>query len=69
MVDVLGEDDETLREKLAQAGMVIITGGDSPADVRGALHGVRAGRDSGGLRERRGHPAGRLQRDRRSARG
>ncbi|HVU11385.1 MAG TPA: hypothetical protein VHD90_08910, partial [Phototrophicaceae bacterium] len=40
LVDVLGEDDQTLRDKLAQAGMVIITGGESPLDVRGALYGV-----------------------------
>lgn len=40
LVDVYGEDDETLREKLAQAGMVVITGGVSAADVRGALLGA-----------------------------
>ncbi len=38
-VDVFGEDDETLQDKLAQAGMIVITGGDSPAEVRGALRG------------------------------
>lgn len=40
IVDVYGEDDQSLQDKLAQAGMIIITGGDSPADVRGVLHGA-----------------------------
>jgi hypothetical protein len=40
IVDVYGEDDESLQDKLAQAGMIIITGGDDPSDVRGALHGA-----------------------------
>lgn len=40
IVDVYGEDDQSLQDKLAQAGMIIITGGESPADVRGALHGA-----------------------------
>lgn len=40
LVDVFGEDDQTLRDKLAQAGMIVITGGGSAADVRGALLGA-----------------------------
>lgn len=40
LVDVFGEDDQTLQDKLAQAGMIVITGGDSPVDVRGALRGA-----------------------------
>lgn len=40
IVDVLGDDDPVLQDKLGQAGMVIITGGDSPAGARGALRGV-----------------------------
>jgi len=54
VVDVFGEDDESLHEKLAQAGMVIVGGGVSPADVRGALHGaalegIQAAYANGGL--------------------
>jgi hypothetical protein len=40
IVDVFGEDDETIREKLAEAGMVIIVGGHSVSDVVGALRGA-----------------------------
>lgn len=40
LVDVFGEDDQTLRDKLAQAGMVVVAGGASAADVRGALLGA-----------------------------
>lgn len=40
IVDVYGEDDQTLQDKLAQAGVVIIAGGESPLDVRGALQGA-----------------------------
>ncbi len=40
VVDVFGDDDQTLRDKLAQAGMVIVTGGVDPVDARGALHGA-----------------------------
>ena len=40
VVDIFGDDDLTLREKLAQAGMVVVTGGETPSDVRGALYGV-----------------------------
>ena len=40
LVDVYGEDDETLHEKLGQAGMVIVAGGEDPAHVRGALRGA-----------------------------
>jgi hypothetical protein len=40
IVDVFGEDDQSLREKLAEAGMVIIVGGGSVSEVRGALQGV-----------------------------
>jgi hypothetical protein len=40
LVDVYGEDDQTLHDKLGQAGMVIIAGGEDPAHVRGALRGA-----------------------------
>jgi hypothetical protein len=40
IVDVFGEDDQSLREKLAEAGMVIVVGGSSVSEVRGALQGV-----------------------------
>jgi hypothetical protein len=40
VVDVLGEDDAALQDKLAQAGTVIIAGGDSPVAARGTLRGV-----------------------------
>ena len=40
LVDVYGEDDATLNEKLAQAGMVIVAGGEDAAHVRGALRGA-----------------------------
>lgn len=40
IVDVFGEDDESIREKLSEAGMVIIIGGRSVSDVLGALQGV-----------------------------
>jgi hypothetical protein len=40
LVDVFGEDDQTLQDKLAQAGMIVVTGGESPVDVRGALRGA-----------------------------
>jgi hypothetical protein len=40
LVDVFGEDDLTLRDKLGQAGMIVIVGGASAADARGALSGA-----------------------------
>jgi hypothetical protein len=40
IVDVFGEDDFSLREKLAEAGMVIIVGGRSVSEVLGALQGA-----------------------------
>jgi hypothetical protein len=40
IVDLFGEDDQSLQDKLSQAGMVIITGGSSPQDARSALQGV-----------------------------
>lgn len=40
LVDVFGEDDQTLHDKLAQAGMIVVVGGASGADVRGALRGA-----------------------------
>ena len=40
LVDVYGEDDATLHEKLSQSGMVIIAGGEDAAHVRGALRGA-----------------------------
>ncbi len=40
VVDVFGEDDESLNDKLAQSGMVILVGGASAAEVRGALRGA-----------------------------
>ncbi len=40
VVDIWGDDDAALQDKLGQAGMVIISGGESPAQVRGALRGV-----------------------------
>lgn len=42
LVDVLAEDDDTVRSKLAEASMIVITGGGSVADVRGALLGAAA---------------------------
>ncbi|MFN8448489.1 MAG: hypothetical protein U0521_07830 [Anaerolineae bacterium] len=35
LVDVFGEDDQTLRDKLAQAGMIVVVAGASGVDVRG----------------------------------
>ena len=40
IVDVFGEDDQSLQDKLAQAGMIVIAGGANPAEVRGALQGA-----------------------------
>lgn len=40
IVDLFGEEDHSIQDKLSQAGMIIITGGSSPQDVRGALQGV-----------------------------
>ncbi|MBI1259447.1 MAG: hypothetical protein GC204_18420 [Chloroflexi bacterium] len=40
LVDVYGEDDATLNDKLSQSGMVIIAGGEDAAHVRGALRGA-----------------------------
>ena len=40
IVDVFGEDDQSLREKLVEAGMVIVVGGGSVSEVRSALQGV-----------------------------
>ena len=40
LVDVYGEDDATLSDKLSDSGMVIVVGGEDAAHVRGALRGV-----------------------------
>jgi hypothetical protein len=40
LVDVYGEDDATLHDKLGQSGMVIVAGGEDPAHARGALRGA-----------------------------
>lgn len=40
LVDVFGEDDATIHNQLAQAGMVIIAGETNPFEVRGALRGA-----------------------------
>ena len=40
LVDVFGEDDITIRDQLTQAGMIVIEGGDSALEIRGALRGA-----------------------------
>lgn len=41
VVDVFGEDDdETIQNRLAQAGMIVVEGGESAVEVRGALRGA-----------------------------
>jgi hypothetical protein len=40
IVDILTEDDETLTEKISEAGIVVITGGESVAELRSALLGA-----------------------------
>ncbi len=40
IVDLFGDDDASIQDKLAQAGMVIITGGTNPSEVRNTLQGV-----------------------------
>jgi hypothetical protein len=42
LVDVLSEDDETVQSKLADTSMVVINGGSSVGDVRGAIMGAAA---------------------------
>lgn len=40
LVDVFGEDDETIRDKLSQAGMIVVGGGSSSTEARGSLRGA-----------------------------
>jgi len=40
LVDVAAEDDDTVRSKLAEAGMVVIEGGANAVEVRSALLGA-----------------------------
>lgn len=40
IVDVFGEDDDSIQDKLSQAGLIIIVGGENPSEVRGVLRGV-----------------------------
>ncbi len=40
LVDVFGEDDLTIRDQIAQSGMIVIEGGASAVEVRGALRGA-----------------------------
>ncbi len=39
LVDVFGEDDQTVHDQLAQAGMIVVEGGASALEIRGALRG------------------------------
>lgn len=40
LVDVMAEDDETVQSKLSDASMIVVSGGDSVGDARGALLGA-----------------------------
>lgn len=40
LVDVFGEDDLTIRDQLAQAGMIVVEDGVSAFEIRGALRGA-----------------------------
>src|SRR5689334_570131 len=40
IVDIMTEDDETLTEKIGEAGIVVISGGESVAELRSALLGA-----------------------------
>lgn len=40
LVDVLAEDDITIRQKLSEAGVIVIAAGDSVTDVRDGLMGA-----------------------------
>lgn len=40
IVDLQSEDDDTIRDRLASAGMVVVTAGVGPKDVRSALVGA-----------------------------
>jgi hypothetical protein len=42
LVDVLSEDDQTVQSKLADASMIVMSGGSSLEDVRGAVIGAAA---------------------------
>lgn len=42
LVDVMTEDDDTIRQKLGEAGMIVITGGESVDQLRDALLGAAA---------------------------
>lgn len=42
LVDVMTEDDDTIRQKLSDAGMIVIAGGGDAAQVRSALLGAAA---------------------------
>jgi hypothetical protein len=40
IVDIMTEDDQTLTDKIAEAGMVVISGGESVSELRSALLGA-----------------------------
>jgi hypothetical protein len=40
IVDIMTEDDETLHDKIAEAGIVVISGGESVAELRSGLLGA-----------------------------
>lgn len=42
LVDVMTEDDDTIRQKLGEAGMIVITGGESVDQLRNGLLGAAA---------------------------